>query len=487
MNRPSELALGPSLLRLVTSGMYDDPLALYREYLQNAADSAEGSREPAQVEIRLDPRRSSVRIRDYGPGLSFQEAVEALVPIGQSGKHAGSHRGFRGIGRLAGLPFAEAVAFTTRASGGQSPVRVTWDALGLRNQDLKDEGQKLGDCVKVERLDLDEVPDQYFEVEVRGVARYAAGAVLNRRRVRDYIAEVCPVPLSTDFPFSEQVEDHVGEALYAMDVSVDGENSVTRPHGSKVEFSAGRIDRFGSLEVFDVPKVDGRERAAAGWIAHTSYLGALPKGLGIRGLRARSGNIQIGGESVFDHLFKEGRLNKWAVGEVHILDSRIVPNGRRDYFEPGPHTRNLENHLGAIFRRLAERCRSTSASRTRERRLATAVGDSEEAYELARSGYLTAAAARRLIEADLSRLRRIRDALLSGEKGDSDLIERVESLERRFTHFQAKRGRPRLRNVRSEDVATYRRVFEAITESAESRGDARKIIESVLDSTPSGE
>ena len=31
--------LGGELLRLVTAGMYDNPLVLYREYVQNAADA----------------------------------------------------------------------------------------------------------------------------------------------------------------------------------------------------------------------------------------------------------------------------------------------------------------------------------------------------------------------------------------------------------------------------------------------------------------
>ena len=30
---------GAGIFRLVTSGMYDNPLAVYREYIQNAADS----------------------------------------------------------------------------------------------------------------------------------------------------------------------------------------------------------------------------------------------------------------------------------------------------------------------------------------------------------------------------------------------------------------------------------------------------------------
>ena len=483
MSSSNEPALGHSLLRLVTSGMYDDPLTLYREYLQNAADATAESPGTGRVEIHLDPRQAQIRIRDYGPGLTFQEAVDSLIPVGQSTKRAASNRGFRGIGRLAGLAFAEAVAFTTRASADQPPVRVTWDALRLRNHDLADTEQRIGDFVTVEQLDADEEPDQYFEVEVRGVARYAAGSVLNRQRVHSYVAEVCPVPLSTAFPFREMVEEHVGDALYAMNVSIDGDDAVTRPHAEGIEFSAGRSDAFSALEVFDVPKIDSRERAAAGWLAHTSYLGAIPKSAGIRGLRARCGNIQVGGEGVFDHMFKEDRLNRWAVGEIHILDPRIVPNGRRDYFEPGPHTRNLENHLGAIFRRLAERCRNTSATRTRERRFAAAIADSEETYELARSGYLTAEVARRLIEHDFARLGRIRDVLRSTEGWDSGLLDRVESLESRLTHFRARPGRPRLRNVRTEDVATYRKVFQAIAESAESRRTAREIIEKVLQRT----
>ncbi len=483
MTSSNEPALGPSLLRLVTSGMYDDPLALYREYLQNAADSATETQATARVEIHLDPRLAQVRIRDYGPGLTFQGAVDSLIPVGQSTKSADTHRGFRGIGRLAGLPFAEAVAFTTRAGNDQSPVRVTWDALRLRNQNQGHREQSVSDSVTVERPAADEVPGQYFEVEVRGVARYAAGSVLNRQRVHDYIAETCPVPFSTAFPFREEVEEHLGDALYEMSVSVDGEEAVTRPHAEGIEFSGGRADAFKSLETFDVPRIDGRERAAAGWIAHTSYLGAIPKGSGIRAIRARCGNIQVGGERVFDHLFKEDRLNRWVVGEVHILDSRILPNGRRDYFEPGPHVRNLENHLGAIFRRLSERCRSTSATRTRERRVAAAITDSEEAHGLATSGYLTAEAARHLIEQDLARLARVRAALCSTEDWDPDLLDRLEIIESKLARFQARRGRPRLKNVRPEDVATYRRVFRAIAESTESRRAAREIIERVLERT----
>ena len=42
---PSETPelMGAGLLALVTTGLYDDPLSMYREYIQNAADAVSGS------------------------------------------------------------------------------------------------------------------------------------------------------------------------------------------------------------------------------------------------------------------------------------------------------------------------------------------------------------------------------------------------------------------------------------------------------------
>ena len=131
------VTVGPSILGLVTSGIYDDPLAIYREYIQNAVDElsrldgVEG-----KVEITVDPRQKRVSICDNGPGLTYQECLDDLIPISQSKKCLGRDRGFRGIGRLSGLAFAESVAFLTRASARDPVTRVVWSKTGLadRNQ-----------------------------------------------------------------------------------------------------------------------------------------------------------------------------------------------------------------------------------------------------------------------------------------------------------------------------------------------------------------
>jgi molecular chaperone HtpG len=51
------------------------------------------------------------------------------------------------------------------------------------------------------------------------------------------------------------------------------------------------------------------------------------------------------------------------VGEVHVVDQRITPNGRRDHFEQNVHFHNLLTHLAPSARDIARRCRTSSLQR----------------------------------------------------------------------------------------------------------------------------
>lgn len=54
----------------------------------------------------------------------------------------------------------------------------------------------------------------------------------------------------------------------------------------------------------------------------------------VQGLRVRKHNIQIGDERTLDTLFSQDRFNRWFIGEIHVYDKDIIPNARRDNFEP---------------------------------------------------------------------------------------------------------------------------------------------------------
>ena len=477
---------GAGLLGLVTTGMYDAPLTMYREYIQNAADAVAGSGSPerARVDIAIDVSERWIRIRDNGPGLSREEALERLLPIGRSDKTLGVDRGFRGVGRLAGLAFAKTVSFTTRAHGDQPVTRITWhsDRLPELTSTESELEEAIRDCVDVEPLSVSDYPEHFFEVEVGDVARHSAGLLLNRDAVRDYIGEVCPVPMSSEFPFADAVEGlfNGAEALLTLEVLLEGDpDPVKRPYGESIRFSAIKETEFTEFEEVRIPSVDGNCEAALGWVAHSPYLGAIPKDQRVRGIRVRAGNIQIGDEAIFDDLFTEERFNRWCVGELHILDSRIIPNSRRDYFEPGPHLRNIENQLTSVLRNISVRCRRESTARNRVRKTLTTLRSVEDLYALATSGYLTEEDSAGLVQEALGGVEKVRKDIPKGDLYNG-FTERLTKAEEQLKNYSVGTEVQRFGDMDPSEAVVYQRVFGALVALASSPGFARELIESVF-------
>ena len=100
---------------------------------------------------------------------------------------------------------------------------------------------------------------------------------------------------------------------------------------------------------------------------HHSYYGAINRTTDIAGLRARSGNIQIGNNVLFLDLYPEQRFNAWTIGEIHVLSEKLVPNGRRDDFEKSNQYYNFLNYVSLITKRVSDICRQKSLQRNQEK------------------------------------------------------------------------------------------------------------------------
>src|ERR1700733_1015460 len=88
--RNEPIIVGKDILEVLSSAMYVDPLAIYREYIQNAADAIDeacntgildGSN-TGTVEIDIDTDRRSVRIRDNGIGIPCAEFAPRMTSFG---------------------------------------------------------------------------------------------------------------------------------------------------------------------------------------------------------------------------------------------------------------------------------------------------------------------------------------------------------------------------------------------------------------------
>lgn len=477
--------VGGDILRLITAGMYDNPLVMYREYLQNAADSCSSLGDGAgSVSVAIDPVQSRVTIMDDGTGLSPTDAVRRLIHIGNSIKVPGVDRGLRGIGRLSALAFAENVHFTTRSRASEPVTRVSWSGRALRELNITqiDARTAIKACTTVQSLPDDHWPDRFFEVTVDGVTRHVASTILNEDAVRRYIGEVCPVPFASSFPLACEIKDFLAAHTdyFVLDVLLNEDRApIMRPFGKEIPLNHGYSASFERLETHIVPQLDQDRPAAVLWLAHTPYVGSISRKLAIRGLRARVGNIQIGSDDIFEHLFHETRFNGWCVGEVHIVDNRIVPNGQRDYFESGPHLRNLENHIGAIAHEVSSECRRASSLRNKLGAVKAVINQGKRARDLAASGYLHAEDAAELLGRQRERLLQIRQTLQQVQGATSHLeLDKLDVCDSQLDKVNPG-VKPLLKDMRPDTVGTLRSAFAAIAESMPP-DTALNMIESIL-------
>lgn len=373
-----DIVVGKDVLDLLTGAMYVDPLSIYREYIQNSADAIREAREaglyskanqPA-VQIIVDPKLRTVKIRDNGIGVPQKDFVRRLTAIGASKKRGTDLRGFRGVGRLSGLGYCQALVFRSRALGDRKVSEITWDGRKLkellRGEEHTELTQAIRGIAKTKSIPADEYPQHFFEVELRSVRRVQNDLLLNEDALNAYISQIAPVPFAPEFPFGGAISEFLNRYTKCdtIDIVLSGNRHVFRPHAKHFPIAQNVSDTFSGITFFEIP---GTEEGvdAVGWLLTHSYLGAIPKRALVGGLRARVGNMQVGTPELFDSLFPQPRFNSWSVGEVHILTKRILPNGRRDDFEVNAHLHNLHGHLAKTAKDLIKVCRDKSIIRNR--------------------------------------------------------------------------------------------------------------------------
>jgi molecular chaperone HtpG len=373
-----EIVIGKDILELLSSSMYVDPMTIYREYVQNCADAIDEARaggmlgrdEAGSVTIGIDVSGRNVKITDNGTGIPNTDFANRLTAFGASKKRGKGTRGFRGVGRLAGIGYCQELVFRSRTPGEGKVNEIRWNCKKLKNilrasEDHHDLREAVGQVVELRRTAAVNVSERFFEVEMRGIIRHRNDQLLSAAAIASYLAQVAPVPFRQDFPFRDKILHHLGSHVRLGDLQIvigEERKPVYRPHGEAMEIGVGVFDRFTEPELLNIEGIDG-ETACLGWVLHHGYTGALPAACNVRGLRVRCGNIQVGDDRMFEELFPEARFNGWSVGELHVIDPRIIPNGRRDHFEQSVHFHNLLTHLAPVARDITRRCRTSSIQR----------------------------------------------------------------------------------------------------------------------------
>lgn len=141
----AEVQVGKYTLESLTTGMYSDPMIVYREYIQNSVDSLENAVQQGiidhssmRIDIIVSEENSRISIRDNGTGISSSEARATLMNVGNSKKRNANNRGFRGIGRLGGMSYCDTLIFYTSFEGENCKSVISFDCKKLRNYLFRD-------------------------------------------------------------------------------------------------------------------------------------------------------------------------------------------------------------------------------------------------------------------------------------------------------------------------------------------------------------
>lgn len=346
-----EIEIGKFTLESLTTGMYSEPESCYREYIQNAVDSLDTAlatgimqAQDFRIEIIVDGSRQEISIKDNGTGINKGLVRKILLDIGNSTKLHTTNRGFRGIGRLGGLSYCKKLSFCTTALGENEKTLITFDCEKLKEllvpgQSTEHNLQSVIEAVTEVRVMQEQASAHYFIVKMEGVDDISS--LLDLETVTDYISQVAPIPFRDRFYWGKQIKEKLADngitiAEYPVFIgeSFESLSQVFKPYKNSFEANSRAgvsKDEVLSLSFFSIN--DGSQKLMAyGWYANTDFSGTLVDER-ISGVRVRQGNILIGNQGTLAPYYKERRFNAWAIGEVYVIASDLIPNARRDDFE----------------------------------------------------------------------------------------------------------------------------------------------------------
>ena len=132
------MTVGANIISIITESLYDKPVVVFREYVQNSIDafSKRGQiLENCAVDICIKARNTDVTkndaneildifFLDNGTGIEYEDFEGKMINIASSGKRKYRDMGYKGIGRLSGISYCERLTFINILDWQQQKFQV---------------------------------------------------------------------------------------------------------------------------------------------------------------------------------------------------------------------------------------------------------------------------------------------------------------------------------------------------------------------------
>lgn len=367
--------IGKSQMRQYMGDLYENPMVVYREYIQNACDAIEDAlsagliqdRKRSTIVVKIDIFNKAIIVEDKGVGISKENIAPYLVDVASSKKvgRAGQY----GIGRLNGANYCDNIKYETSFKGEDVMSTLIWDVKRAReicdNPNLDPTTEEIID--EVTHL-LQEIPESSEEHYCRVTLENVNNEILlDEQKVIEYISQIVPVDYSLDFKdnlLKPSLDLNVNMAfrdrlksLWIYKISVN-DIPVEKQYSSEIN-----TFKFGSLRCFSLKDSKTQEEFAWGWYAmneEAKQMNDIP----VSFIRARHCNYQIGPATLLSGLYPNSVSQTYFIGEMHLVHPNIEPTASRDGIKQNDTKLIFESLVRKFFKELYTLYNKTSKFRS---------------------------------------------------------------------------------------------------------------------------
>ncbi|MCF0171834.1 MAG: ATP-binding protein [Fusobacterium varium] len=357
--------IGKNVLENLTLGMYENKYTIFREYIQNSADSIDKAirekileKEEAQINIEINSKKRYIKVYDNAMGISKEIFKAILSSIADSEKDYEKDKGFRGIGRLAGLAYCKKMIFRSSYLGEKVISEMIWNGELLKeiltNKNIRIPASEVIEKITYYSEKMGKEEEHFFEVILEDIT-LENDDLLDTNKVITYLNEVSPVPYKNNFIYSSIIYEFVEKNNLKIDEYriLVNDTELFKPYTTKLyELTKdGKRKSYDEIKNIEIKTFynDNGKLIAWMWIGICSFNKKIPFLNQMRGIRLRKENIQIGSSETLNKFFKEERGNGYYIGEIFVVEPEIIPNGRRDYFIPSQETNQFEYLIEEFF------------------------------------------------------------------------------------------------------------------------------------------
>lgn len=356
--------VGAGILNIITESLYDKPIVVFREYVQNSVDSFRriiNDENRKSLICDIWEKNGTLYFLDNGAGIQKEKFNEAMVSIAASGKIRTSDMGYKGIGRLSGVPYCKKVDFINICDSkqlfiqkfsinGEEYIKIK-NSEDYSKMDIDELMKAIGEFSDMESLGVDEEIRQIiidhsdmFEKQNTGflVVLRSVSEILKKTLERDSLKNELEWLLPVDF--LEEVKTGEKKELF-KEFCTAGDNAVIPAQCFNVKFRGEELRRpiKGDMLRHFLCKAD--YKYAVGFHSFNRDKIAISKSNDFSGIRVYLDNMLLCDENelipmlrrygLIEHTVNETLQTVKGVGAmIYITDKvSISANARRTFIE----------------------------------------------------------------------------------------------------------------------------------------------------------